>query len=259
MSKPLTESVLRRLTSEALVTYLGHAEKFEVTMHPGACAGITGEAVADLNYVVAGRGANDSGHFEGACTTCISRNLPFLAIVFPEAGSGVERTAAELGLVHVVDFPFMVRDDAPIQPEGNDSVVVQRAVGPEGVDANARVLSSAFSLPEDSARRALPASLLDGPNLDVFLASIGNDVVGTVTMIHQGDTSGIWSMATDTTRQRSGIGRRLLSTAMAETRMQGARRFFLGATPAGYRLYESLGFTTRVVTKVWASGETHQG
>ena len=256
MSKPLTESVLRRLASEALVTYLGHAEKFEFTMHPGCCSALTGEPVADLNYVVVG--ANDSGHFGAACTASISRNLPFLAIIFPEAGSGVDRTAAELGLVHVVDFPFMVRDDTPIEPEGNDSVVVRRAVGPEGAEANARVLSSAFSLPEDSARRALPASLLDGPNLDVFLASIDDVVVGTVTVIHHGDTSGIWSMATDTTRQRSGIGRRLLSTAMAETRTQGARRFFLGATPAGYRLYESVGFTTRVVAKVWASGETHQ-
>ena len=46
--------------------------------------------------------------------------------------------------------------------------------------------------------------------------------------------------------------------AMAEARIQGARRFYLGATPAGYRLYESLGFTTRVVTKVWTSGETPQ-
>ena len=30
------------------------------------------------------------------------------------------------------------------------------------------------------------------------------------------------------------------------------------ATPAGYRLYESMGFATRVVTTVWAAGETHQ-
>jgi ribosomal protein S18 acetylase RimI-like enzyme len=67
----------------------------------------------------------------------------------------------------------------------------------------------------------------------------------------EGDTAGIWSMATDSTRQRSGIGRRLLSTALAEAQRQGARRFFLGATPAGYRLYESMGFATRVVTKVW--------
>ena len=45
---------------------------------------------------------------------------------------------------------------------------------------------------------------------------------------------------------------------MARLHEQGVARFYLGATPAGYRLYESLGFTTRVVTKVWASGESHQ-
>jgi len=72
------------------------------------------------------------------------------------------------------------------------------------------------------------------------------------------DTAGIWSMATDSRRQRSGIGRRLLSTAWAQARTQGARRFFLGATPAGDRLYKSMGFATRVVTTVWAAGETHQ-
>src|ERR1043165_5559642 len=74
MHKPLTESVLRRLTSEALVAYLGHAEAFEAAIHAGVSLGTSGEAVADLNYVVAGRGANDGGHFGAMCTTCISRN-----------------------------------------------------------------------------------------------------------------------------------------------------------------------------------------
>jgi GNAT superfamily N-acetyltransferase len=152
----------------------------------------------------------------------------------------------------------MVREDAPIDPEGNDSVVVRRAIGPAAAEANVQVLCSGFGMPEDAVRRVLPASLVDAPNVDVFLASIEDDVVGTVTVIHQGDTAGIWSMATDSTRQRSGIGRRLLSTALADARRLGARRFYLGATPAGYRLYESMGFATRVVTTVWAAGETHQ-
>jgi len=71
------------------------------------------------------------------------------------------------------------------------------------------------------------ASLVDAPTVDVFLASIEDDVVGTVTVIQKGDTAGIWSMATDSTRQRSGVGRRLLSTSLAEARTQGARRFSL--------------------------------
>jgi ribosomal protein S18 acetylase RimI-like enzyme len=96
------------------------------------------------------------------------------------------------------------------------------------------------------------------PNLDVFLASIDDEVVGSVVLTHHGDTSGVWMMGTVSAQQGSGIGRRLLSTAMAQMCEQGVARFYLGATPAGYRLYESLGFTTRFVTKVWASGESHQ-
>ena len=256
--KPLTESVLRRLTSEALVTAFGQAEKFECTLHPGCTLALTGEPIADMNYVVAGRGASDGGHFAAVCMTCASRQLPFLAIVFPEAESGVEQTAGELGLVHIVDFPFMVRDDAPIEPDGNPSVDVRLATGPEGAEAWARVQSLAFGLPEDAVRRAVPASVVDAPNVDVFMASIDDEVVGTVSMVHHGDTSSIWTMGTDPARQRSGIGRRLLSMSMAEARTRGATRFFLGATPAGYRLYESLGFKTRVVTKVWTSGDTGQ-
>ena len=122
MLKPLTETVLRRLTTEALVSFLGQAENFEASLRPGCDLVICNEPVADLNYIVVGLGANDSDRFAEACRTCLSRKLPFLAIVFPEAGDAVYKVATGLGLVHAVDFPFMVRDDAPIEPAGNDTV-----------------------------------------------------------------------------------------------------------------------------------------
>jgi predicted N-acetyltransferase YhbS len=250
--------VLRRLTNDAMLSLVGQSPKAEFAVYPGCCVALTGEPVADLNYVIAGRGANEGGRFAAACSTCISRNLPFVAMVFPEAEGAVEETAAELGLVHAADFPFMVRDDAPITPDGNPSVVVQRALGSDWVDGSARVQSSAFGMPEDVVQRAVPASFVDAPSLDVFLASIDDEIVGSVTLTHHGDTSGVWGMGTVSTRQRSGIGRQLLSTAMAEVREQGVARFYLGATPAGYRLYDSLGFTTRFVTKIWVAGESHQ-
>ena len=77
-------------------------------------------------------------------------------------------------------------------------------------------------------------------------------------MTYHGDTTGIWAMGTNTARQRGGIGLRLLSTAMAQARESGSRRFFLGATPAGYRLYEKLGFGDVCAARVWVSGETNQ-
>jgi N-acetylglutamate synthase-like GNAT family acetyltransferase len=117
---------------------------------------------------------------------------------------------------------------------------------------------SAYSMPKDSVLRALPASLFDAPGADVYIARISDQAVGSVTLTYHGDTCGIWAMGTDTARQRGGIGMRLLSTAMVEARLKGVRRFFLGATPAGFRLYERLGFKTVCSARVWVSGETHQ-
>lgn len=258
MFKSLTESVLQRLTVEALVSFLGQSEGFEAMLSPGCGLTLCNEPVADLNYVVAGRGAGEADSFVDACRRCLSRNLPFLAILFPEAGDRVEEIAAGLGLVHAVDFPFMVFENASVELAGSKSVRVRRASGVEDARACARVVSAAFNMPEDSACRVMPAALFDSPGLDIFLASANGDCVGTVTMTYHGETAGIWAMGTNPDQQRRGIGRRLLSTAMAEAQSRGSQRFFLGATPAGFPLYESLGFETRVVTTVWVSGETGQ-
>ena len=254
---PLTESVLRRLTNEALITFLGEAEDFEAAGRPGLQLVLCNEPVADMNMLIVGAGA-DPGHFREMASGCLDRELPFLVLIFPEAGDALDAIAAELGLVYAVDFPMMVRDDLPLEPQGNPDVDVSRASGAADADANADVMVSAYSMPKESVLKALPASLLETPGADVYIARIDGETVGSVTLTYHGDTTGIWAMGTDTARQRGGIGMRLLSTAMVEARNSGARRFFLGATPAGYRLYEKLGFQDVCAARVWVSGETNQ-
>ena len=258
MPKPLTESVLKRLTTEALTSFLGQAENFEAVLYPGCDLTLCNEPVADLNYLVAGSGASDSESFGEACRMCLDRQQPFLAIIFPEAGDGVKEVAAAAGLVHVVDFPMMVLDDVALEPAGNEVVEVRLAASADDMRESGRVVSAAFHMPEESVHRVLPPAVIDSPGLDVFLASIDGRVVGSVALTHQGDTTGVWAMASDPEQQGQGIGRRLLSTAIAETRSRGVKRFYLGATPAGLPLYESLGFKTQVVTQVWAFGESGQ-
>ena len=256
-SKPLSAAVLRRLTNDAVTTFLGEAERFEAAARPGLQLALSNEPVADMNMLVAGAGA-DHGHFRHMVSSCLDREIPFLAIIFPDADKALDNIAADLGLVYAVDFPMMVRDDLPLEPSGNPDVDVVRAQGAEDADASADVMASAYSMPRDSVLRALPASLFEVPGADVYVARLNGEAAGTVTLTYHGDTCGIWAMGTDVARQRGGIGRRLLSTAMAQARNSGVRRFFLGATPAGFRLYEGLGFKTVCSARVWVSGETHQ-
>ncbi len=258
MTKPMTEPVLERLLCEALVSYLGQAPDFEALIRPGCSYGLSNEPIADLNYLVAGKGAQADDRFGKAVSHLLERELPFLGILFPHAVAEVAGQAADLGLAHAVDFPIMVREDESLEPAGAEDVVVMRSSGVQASIESASALSSSFQLPEVSVQRVLPAALYDSPGVDLFLAMQKERCVGTVTITYHGDTAGIWSMGTTVDVQKRGIGRRLLSTVLSELRKQGIRCFFLGATPAGYSLYESLGFLTRITTQVWVSGETHQ-
>lgn len=255
--KPLSESVLRRLTNDAITTFLGEAAHYEAAAKPGLQLALSNEAVADMNMLVVGAGA-DRDHFQNMLNSCLSRQLPFLAIMFPQADKALEDIAAELGMVYAVDFPFMVRNDMPLEPSGNPDVEIVCASCAEDAEASADVLASAYGMPKDIVLRAMPASLFDSTGVDVYVARINGQPVGSVTLTYHGDTCGIWAMGTDASKQRGGIGLRLLSTAMAQARNNQIRRFFLGATPAGYRLYEKLGFVTVCTTRAWVSGETHQ-
>jgi len=256
-SKPLSESVLLRLTHLGLTAFLGEAAGYEAAARPGLRLVLSNEAVCDMNMLLVGAGA-DHGHFSDMLNTCLDRQLPFLAILFPAVDKAFDDIAADRGMAYAVDFPFMVREDLPLESTGNPEVEIVCASCLEDADESAEVLASAFGMPKDSALRALPASLFDSTGVDVFVARAYGEPVGSVTMTYHGDTCGIWAMGTQASRQRGGIGHRLLTTAMVEARNNGVRRFFLGATPAGYRLYEKLGFETVCTTRVWASGETHQ-
>jgi len=255
--KTLSESVLRRLTSDALTTFLSESAAYEAAAGPGLQLALSNEPVADMNMLVVGAGA-DHKRFAAMVNGCMDRQLPVLVLIFPEAGIAIDEIAAKLGLQYAVDFPMMVRDDLPLEPSGNPDVNVSRAIDGTDCDGSADVMASAYSMAKSSVLRALPPSLLETPGADVFIARIDGEAVGSVTLTYHGETCGIWAMGTKSTLQRGGIGLRLLSTAMCEARQQGARRFFLGATPAGFRLYESLGFRTVCSARVWVSGETHQ-
>jgi GNAT superfamily N-acetyltransferase len=244
-AKALSESVLRRLTSDAITTFLGESAAFEAAARPGLQLALSNEPIADLNMLVVGAGA-DHKHFAAMVNGCLDRQLPFLVLIFPEAGRLIDELAGKLGLAYAVDFPMMVRDDLSLEPAGNPDVNVSRASDETDCDGSADIIASAYSMDKSSVLRALPPSLFESPGADVYVARM------------DGETCGIWAMGTRSALQRGGIGLRLLSTAMCEARQHGARRFFLGATPAGFRLYEGLGFRTVCSARVWVSGETHQ-
>ena len=72
VSKALSAAVLRRLTNDALTTFLGEAVNFEAAARPGLQLALSNEPVADMNMLVVGAGA-DHNHFRSMVNSCLEQ------------------------------------------------------------------------------------------------------------------------------------------------------------------------------------------
>lgn len=246
-----------RFIGDFLTALVRAAPAFEVRRSPGVTLAFSGEPVADLNYVALDASPDPVARLR-ECTEIIhERQLPVLVFVNAAVADTVAPVAHALGLTHAGSMPLMTHDghgvtDAPGMFE------VTRVVSDADLVAARSIMAQANAFPEDAVQRTLGLGLLDAPGVDVFLARQGERPISTVITMRHGATVGIWCMATPPESQRTGAGRALLTQVMAQHRASGARQFYLGATEAGYRLYERLGFRTVDTMAIWVAGHSTQ-
>jgi GNAT superfamily N-acetyltransferase len=255
----LTEEILIRLTAEALVTTFGCAPGYRCQAVPGAMMVLTGESIADQNYLLLSRDTPEArAAFNGYVEHCDAMELPFLCVVAPSLAASAAPVCRGFGLTHAVDWPLMVCPGEAAVDYPVDGVVIRRMSSAADHAAMAAAVGGAFQMPAEVVARATPLELYAAPAIEVTLAERDGRVLSSVTSTHHGSVVGIWSMATLAEVQGQGVGKALLSKVMADARAEGASAFFLGATPAGFPLYQHLGYQTVCEAPVWVRGETHQ-
>lgn len=258
-AKDLTTDILLRLTSDALLMFYSCAEHFHAEACQGSAMVVSGEPVADLNYLMLNSGDREALEAFGRYVSwCDERALPFACMVAPAATEAALPVCEQLGLVFATDWPLMVcpgerAEDFPVQ-----GVEIRKLQSEDDYDGMVRVLESAYQMPAASVRRAMPLRLVQTPSLDIYLAKRDGKVLSTVTITRHGEVIGVWAMGTHVDAQGQKIGKSLLSRVMSASKKTGATAFFLGATPAGFPLYQRLGYETLYTANVWVRGETHQ-
>ena len=108
-AKDLTTDILLRLTNDALLMFYNCAEHFHAEASQGAAMVVSGEPVADLNYLMLNSGDRTAldafGRYVGWCD---ERELPFACMVAPDASEAAAPVCEQLGLVFAADWPLMV-------------------------------------------------------------------------------------------------------------------------------------------------------
>ncbi len=218
-----------------------------VRYEPGWWAALSELAAPDANMVLI---HEDDAEAVGEALALVNqRGMPAL---FMFAGAA-EPLAAVLPSEwnHVGAMPVMTKQ---LGGEQDDARV--RAAGVEDVPVCSALMRQAFGLPPEVCD-FFATTLIPSPGTFWILEDDGEPV--SAVFAHQVDDSvSIWCMSTPPSAQRKGYGRALLGAALARAAADGATWGALGATEAGYPLYDATGWTTTDQWQLYVNATSEQ-
>ncbi|WP_340645925.1 GNAT family N-acetyltransferase [Phenylobacterium sp.] len=244
-----TEELIR-LCVRALVAQMVDVPGVEMRLTRTGVLGLTGDPSADFNRLALGAGPDAEDFLVSSVARARQRGLPLVMLLSPQAAQTLTPVAVALGLTAAGTSPLMVlRAGTAVAP--SRPVRVTRALGPELVAIAGDLAAAAFDSPREVIARLIDVCVTETAGIETWIAWDGDLPVSAVSVTPTGNTAGITLMATPPERQRGGWGRALLTQVMADYRSRGVTRFHLGASDAGLRLYQSLGFETVADLPVW--------
>ncbi|MBZ5584161.1 MAG: GNAT family N-acetyltransferase [Acidobacteriia bacterium] len=157
------------------------------------------------------------------------------------------------GLRHSVDLPGMVAERLapPVKPL--PEIEVRRVRNGPSRHAFCGIGSTCFHVPI-----AWFYEVFDGERVwDRFAAYVGyhqGQPVSTAALVMGGGAVGVYNVATLPEYRRRGYGEAVMRRALEEARREhGIERSILQSTPAGFRLYERMGYRTVTRVSVYAT------
>jgi GNAT superfamily N-acetyltransferase len=248
-----TEELIR-LCVRALAAQMIAAPGAELHMTQTCILGLTDEPQADFNRLILGAGPDAEDFLVRSVARAKERGRPLSAVMSPRTAEALATVLARLGLTRVGAAPLMVlRADVPVEPTHPTKIV--RALGPELVGIAGDLIAAAFGTPRDVIARCIDAGVTATAGVETYIAWGDEGPMCTASVTSTGDTGAITLMATPPEHQRKGVGRALLSQVIVDYRRRGMKRFHLGSTDAGRRLYESLGFDLVADLPAWRLDE----
>jgi ribosomal protein S18 acetylase RimI-like enzyme len=166
----------------------------------------------------------------------------------PKAHRRARQAFERHGLRHSVDLPGMVAERVlpPVKPLPR--LDIRRVCNAATRDAFCAIGSTCFHVPLAWFREVFDTDTV----WDKFMAYVGYtdyEPVSTTAIVMGGGSIGVYNVATMPGYQRLGYGEAVMRYAVEDARrMHGVERSILQSTPAGYRLYERMGY--RKITKV---------
>jgi ribosomal protein S18 acetylase RimI-like enzyme len=152
------------------------------------------------------------------------------------------------GLRHSVDLPGMVAERVKPPARPLPRIEVRRVREASARDAFCGIGSTCFHVPFLWFQEVFDSESV-WERFAGYVGYVDGEPTSTAATVMGCDAVGVYNVATLPDRQRLGYGEAVMRYALEDARREhGIERSILQSTPAGYKLYERMGY--RTVTKV---------
>ena len=163
-------------------------------------------------------------------------------------GLGCGRSLGDLpagrGMTRAEDIPLMVLEGPSRLADADPEGLVIKLLAPEGASHHASLAAAGFEAPEEYFQQLMTTGLLRGAGVRCYLGEFDGEPVTTGVGVTFGDSVGIFNIATPPGHRRHGYGSAVTARTIRDGLSCGARWAWLQSSPAGYPVYQRLGFQT---------------
>lgn len=243
---------LWQLAGEGLALCYRGATAYEAEITHNSALVLSGEPYPDFNYFLLDDRVFPEIKLCRAAEKIRLRQIPALYFIAAELKERIAETACKLGLAHACNIPVMTytSEFAIYDAAGYEIEIVSNN---RMLKIANRLTASAFNLPLAAVERVFGSGIIDGPGVQIFVASRENIPLCTVQTTTAGNICGIWGMASECRHQTD--GKTLLQYVMSYHCLKGVKAFYLLGTEASRPFYEDIGFQAQTEAMVWVDRE----
>jgi len=213
---------------------------------PGVLGGLTGVPIALFNGIWAESVDPSRRTVADLLDHVSAAGLPYCAQLRPGTSAEITGELLERDMTHLEEVPLMVLEEDPPWLAATQQVeeLCIRAMSPDEAPVHTGIVAGAFEIQEDLVGQLMTPERLAVGELHCYLGEVDGKPVATGLSIGLGSFAGIFNVATRTDYRGRGIGSAVTARIAADSFAAGASWVWLQSSPAGYRVYESLGFRT---------------
>ena len=222
----------------------------------GVFAMVTGVREATLNGVWAERVDPDPDIVARLLDRVAAAGLPYCLQLRPGGSPALARLAMARGMSDAGQgSPLMVLEDPSRLTRAQQVPGLEiRQLAPEDAKLHVAAAAAGFEATEEVFRQLVTPALLRAPGVRCYLGEVDGQPVTTGLGVTVGPFVAIFDISTTPADRGHGYGAAISARAVSDGLAAGASWSWLQSSPAGYGVYERLGFRTVASWQVWLSG-----